>query len=195
MASALKIVTNQVATATNGLADIRPLKSPVEIPSGWAWLWWTLGSVAVVAVVAWLVWYFRRRAQVVPPPPPPEPAHIRARRRLEAALGLLSDPKQFCVEVSDTLRWYLEQRFELRAPERTTEEFLNDLSSTLLLEPAQKARLAAFLQECDLVKFARFEPTEESLRRLHAAALRLVDESSYTMSASPAAAPAGGGHS
>jgi len=56
---------------------------------------------------------------------------------------------------------YLEERFNFRAPERTTEEFLLDLQRTSLLtvgtegEPRRR-----FSSECDLVKFARFEPNE-----------------------------------
>jgi hypothetical protein len=73
----------------------------------------------------------------------------------------------------------LEECFRLRAPERTTEEFLNDLSRTTLLTDKQKNSLAEFLQECDLVKFAKFEPPEDALRRLQACALRLVDETAY----------------
>jgi hypothetical protein len=95
---------------------------------------------------------------------------------LEQAWRHLSDPRLFCIAVSDALRAYLEERFQLRAPERTTEEFLQDLQTTPLLTVEQKLGLTEFLQRCDLVKFARDEPTESALRELHEAALRLVDE-------------------
>ena len=39
--------------------------------------------------------------------------------------------------------------------------------------------LADFLQRCDLVKFAKFEPTEAALRDLYEVASRLVDETRY----------------
>ena len=78
--------------------------------------------------------------------------------------------------VSDTIRWYLEERFSFRAPERTTEEFLYELQGTDLLTPDQKTSLGEFLQRCDLVKFARYEPGEPELRDLHDSALRLVEE-------------------
>jgi hypothetical protein len=50
------------------------------------------------------------------------------------------------------------------------------LKSTSLLTPDQKSSLGEFLNRCDLVKFARYEPTEPELRDLHASALRLVEE-------------------
>jgi hypothetical protein len=74
------------------------------------------------------------------------------------------------------IRFYLEERFDFRAPERTTEEFLHELRATNLLLPDQKASLGEFLSRCDLVKFARYEPGESELRDLHVSAVRLVDE-------------------
>ena len=78
--------------------------------------------------------------------------------------------------MSDTARQYLEERFEFRAPERTTEEFLHELRRTNLLSADQKNSLSEFLQQCDLVKFAKYEPREPELRELHGSALRLVEE-------------------
>jgi hypothetical protein len=168
------MATNQ--TASLAVAnDIRDIKPPMAIPSGWEWLWWTLGALAVAALLfALWRWWQRRRSQV--PVEPPVPAHIRAKQKLEEALALISQPKQFCILVSDTIRFYLEERFDFRAPERTTEEFLHELKTTDLLIPEQKAKLGEFLESCDLVKFAKYEPVENELRELHGSALRLVEE-------------------
>src|SRR5438477_7733534 len=158
--------------------DIRPIKSPVEIPSDWAWVWWVLGGLILAALAtSVLIWFLRKRVQL--PLVPAIPPHIRARQKLQAALSLLHDPRLFCIEVSSIARIYLEERFTFHAPERTTEEFLLELQSTNLLTPDQKQRLGDFLQSCDLVKFARFEPTEAALRDLHDSALRLVDETQF----------------
>src|SRR5204863_5993889 len=73
-------------------------------------------------------------------------------------------------------RIYLEERFNFHAPERTTEEFLYELRETNLLTATQKESLGGFLQSCDLVKFALYEPGQPELRDLHASALRLVEE-------------------
>jgi len=168
-------LTSALSGATNGLRDIKP---PMEIPTGWEWLWLVLGALVAVAILAGLVTLAiiliarNRRAKI----PPCIPIHIRAKQRLEDALKLVAQPKPFATEVSDTLRWYLEERFDFRAPERTTEEFLHELQSTRLLDTTQKQSLGAFLQGCDLVKFARYEPTEVELGELHRAAYRLVEE-------------------
>ena len=160
------------SVATNTLRDIKP---PVEIPSGWAWAWWVLGALAALALAFW-AWRIWRKKRLQIPPIPIIPPHIRAKQKLAEALALIGQPREFCILVSDTIRLYLEERFDFHAPERTTEEFLYELQGTNLLLPDQKESLSEFLKRCDLVKFARYEPREPELRDLHAAALRLVEE-------------------
>jgi hypothetical protein len=155
--------------------DIRDIKPPVNIPSGWEWLWWTLATLALAAIV-YAVWRYWRKREAEIPVVPPVPAHLRAKQKLQEALALIGQAKPFCIAVSDTLRLYLEERFEFHAPERTTEEFLYELQDTHLLKGNQKESLSDFLQRCDLVKFAKYEPREPELRDLHDSALRLVEE-------------------
>ncbi len=175
--SALVVTNSNIAPppGSSPLVDIREIKPPVEIPSGYEWLWWTLGVLAVV-IAAWLLWRWwqKRKAQVAIVPV--VPAHVRARQKLRAALTLIAQPKPFCIAVSDAARAYLEERFNFHAPERTTEEFLRELSATELLAKPQKESLGKFLESCDLVKFAKYTPGEPELRELYGSALRLVDE-------------------
>lgn len=173
------------APAAESVADIRDIKPPVEIPDPWAWVWWTLGVLAVAAV-AFVAWRYWRKKQMAPVPLIVIPPHVRARKLLAEALLFIHDPNQFCTAVSGTIRLYLEERFTLHAPERTTEEFVVELSSSPHLTAEQKLSLAPFLESCDLVKFARFEPTETALRQLHDSALRLVDETQFVETAAPA---------
>ena len=165
-------MTNNLAAPVN---DIRDIKPPLEISDGLAWLWWTLGALVVVTVLL-LAWRHFLKSVTEASLPPPVPAHVRAKQRLAEALALLSQPKPFCILVSDTVRFYLEERFRFRAPERTTEEFLRELSNTNLLAGEQKESLGRFLESCDLVKFAKYEPGENELHELHSSAVRLVEE-------------------
>ena len=168
------MATNQTASLP-AVNDIRDIKPPVDIPNGWEWLWWTLGVLAIAAILfALWKWWQKRRLQI--PMEPPVPAHVRAKQMLEKALELIAQPKPFCILVSDTIRGYLEERFDFHAPERTTEEFLHELRGTDLLSAEQKEKLGEFLGCCDLVKFAKYEPVENELRGLHGSALRLVEE-------------------
>ncbi len=169
--------TNAVAATNDALRDIR---GPVALPPELLWLWVAVGA-ALGGLLMLLIWnkWFRHapRAPAVPPVPP----HQRAKHRLAEALALLTQPKPFCIAVSDALRLYLEERFDFRAPERTTEEFLADLQRTELLNGSQKDFLTDFLTRCDLVKFAKHEPSETELRNLHSAALGLVEETAYEL--------------
>ncbi len=168
-------MTNASSTATNAADTLRDIKPPVSIPNPWLWIWIGVALLVVAAIIAGLIFYFTRRRSRVPAVPP-LPAHIRAKQKLQQALALLAEPKPFCTLVADTIRFYLEERFSFRAPERTTEEFLYELQNTNMLLPDQKESLGEFLKQCDLVKFARYEPREVELRGLHDSALRLVDE-------------------
>src|SRR4051812_29581899 len=125
--------TNTVAS-TN---DIRPIKPPVFVPNPWSWVFWTAGILLALSVIATgiIIWLAMRNRRDIAVPVPP---HVRARQRLEAALQLIGDPRAFCIAVSDAVRAYLEERFSLRAPERTTEEFLRDLQKTSALTQQQK---------------------------------------------------------
>ena len=148
------------------------------VPNPWTWVFWTAGILLALALIATalIVWLAKQKRRAIVPPVPP---HVRARQKIDAALLLIGDPRAFCIAVSDAVRVYLEERFNLRAPERTTEEFLRDLQKTSALTTQQKESLGAFLEQCDLVKFARFEPPESLLRELHESALRLVHETQY----------------
>ena len=166
------LLSRLAGSGTNELRDIRP---PVEIPNGWLWALWFAGALIVLALL-YLTWRYLKKRQIEAAIVPPIPPHVVAKQKLQDALALIGQPREFCILVSDTVRWYLEKRFDFHAPERTTEEFLHELKATDRLTPDRKSSLGEFLQRCDLVKFARYEPREPELRGLHASALRLVEE-------------------
>jgi hypothetical protein len=171
------IVPAQSPAATNAVPPafrdaIKPL---IAIPNGWLWFFWIAGILALAAA-GWLLWRYWRKKMATIRMSPPVPPHVRARRMLDHALSLISEPKPFSIAVSGAIRVYLEERFQFHAPDRTTEEFLYELQESHLLTPEQKQSLADFLASCDLIKFAKYEPTETELRALHSSALRLVNE-------------------
>ncbi len=157
---------------------------PVEIPDPWRRVW-IGGLVAVVAgLAAWAWWRWQRRPVTVPMVEPPDPVAV-ARARIEAARVHLEDPRAYVAAVSDAVRRYLEDRFGLRAPEQTTEEFLEGLNRRPLLDVRHQGLLSGFLEQCDLVKFAGWRPGSGELGGLESAANRFVDETAPTASAGP----------
>ena len=74
------------------------------------------------------------------------------------------------VELSAIVRAYVEQRYRIRAPELTTEEFLQVAVAAAGMADAQRALLVEFLERCDRVKFAGYRPdADESIATLKAA--------------------------
>lgn len=73
--------------------------------------------------------------------------------------------KEFYEKLSFCLRQYIENRFRLRAPEQTTEEFLEELRKSDFLKPEYKQELKRFLEHCDLVKFAKYSPDNDQINQ------------------------------
>ena len=177
-------------TAELAIKEIAP---PVELPRpSRRWLYLSIaGGVFLVGVVAAVVLWCKRRAIV-------EaiircPAHEVAYDQLEALLaedlvkeGLV---KPFYLRLSHILRHYIENRFGLHAPERTTEEFLAELRSADVLPAAHKDLLREFLEHCDLVKFAEHDPTNDQIQRTFDTCKRFIAETQVeekTVEATPA---------
>jgi hypothetical protein len=74
------------------------------------------------------------------------------------------------VQLSSIVRRYLEMRYEIRAPELTTEEFLQVATARPELRSEHRGLLTQFLERCDRVKFAGYRPdADESIATLAAA--------------------------
>ncbi len=195
--SPLEIEVVSVLDPAEENPDIRGLKDPVGLPRSYLWLLYLGLAVLAAAGAGWLIYRkFFRREKKEPPPPPPRPAAEIALEELErirsADLPGRGLVKEYYSRVSDTVRRYLENRFRLRAPERTTEEFLQEMATTSHLTGDQQDLVAAFLEESDLVKFARYGPTEKEIAALFAAAIRLVEETRERAPGTPRPEPEGG---
>jgi hypothetical protein len=150
-----------------------PFPSPFR---GWWWL-----AAGVLALAAG-VWWWRAR----PSRPQAEatlavavPPHVRAMRALERLRGASrttrADVDRWYVDLSQVLRVYVEERFGVRAPERTTEEFLREIETGDGLLQRHREALAGFLSQCDLVKFAGHAPGEADHQVAWSAAAAFVE--------------------
>jgi len=157
------------------LRDIHQAKSPMP------WLLLAIAAIVVVAILlAVTIAFLVKKPSSDPTPPPPPPPHelaIAALIRLKGS-GLIEKRafEPFYVKVSDILRSYIERRFGLDAPDMTTEEFMHEAGRSHILSPDQQNLVHQFLEECDLVKFARLEPAEETMHRVLESAQHFVEE-------------------
>lgn len=148
-----------------------------------------LGLVALAAVaVALLALFWRRRAQrpaLVRETPPHERA-LQALAELRARGWIGTEHVEpFYVELSAIVRRYLEDRFRLRAPEQTTEEFIRAATTSRLLSVEHQQLVVAFLLQSDLVKFARHHPAAADMEAALVAAEQLVRETAPLPAATP----------
>ncbi len=135
-----------------------------------------LGLAAAGAGAATIVVARRRsarlrvRAAIVPP----HEAALRALRELAAGDLPEHDLLAFHHAVAAVVRTFLEQRFGVRAPERTTEELMLILAEAQWLDDFQRRSLHTFLTCCDQVKFAGARPDAGVSRALIDTAGELV---------------------
>src|SRR5437762_3995033 len=96
------VISKSASALGYGTNDLRDIKPPVEIPSGWAWVLWVLGAIAAAALLYW-AWRYWQRRRMQEPIIPMIPAHLRAKQKLQEALSLIGQPREFCIVVSDTV--------------------------------------------------------------------------------------------
>lgn len=150
---------------------------------------WGIVGVAVGGAIAWLIYQWRKRPKPAPPPVPARPPWQVALERLDEVrhAGLLETKRfgEFFDRVNDAVREYLGARFGFDGLESTTRETLAALRripNFALPLP----EVAAFLQDCDLVKFADVTPTLEECERALVDAEKVVRT---TMMPAPQAGP------
>jgi hypothetical protein len=147
-------------------ADIKPLVE-VRFERHYLWLWIGLVVLALLVLTIFVVRRYRRKDQEVVRRY--KSAHRLAFERMDElekrkllTQGLF---KPFYEEISSILRWYIEDRFEVKAPEQTTEEFLREAQDSSVLNEAHTEKLQRVLEHCDQVKFARYKPEAEEVER------------------------------
>jgi hypothetical protein len=151
------------------LADIRP---PYFYLHSWFWLWAALAIALVLAILLTLLILFWPRRQLSA-----KSAYEQTLEKLEKARALLreDEPMPYAVLVSETIRSYLGQRFQSPSTRRTTDEFLRTMEADPTSHLAEhRDLLRGFLQSCDLVKFARYQPTTAELEQVHQSAFDFV---------------------
>ncbi|MHC4991211.1 MAG: hypothetical protein ACYTGC_09545, partial [Planctomycetota bacterium] len=108
------------------------------------------------------------------------PPHVWAMQelaRLETSgLAERGEVHAFFVGLTDIVRQYIERRFGLSAPERTTEEFIREMRHDPRLAETHQTLLSRFLQASDLVKFAQHRPAVDECRHALETARHFVQE-------------------
>lgn len=157
---------------TRGLTDIKmPYDAPVTLKEVTPYI---LGAILIGAILFLILYSIKRKKKNKPlfrlPVKPKEPPHIIALRELDRIksekIWQKEKTKQYYSEVTDALRNYIEERYEIPAMEQTTDEILNSFKyrKDLLGEKAYQ-NLGQILSLADLVKFAKYKtlPDDDNL--------------------------------
>ncbi len=178
----IRVMVTSILPADQAELEIREITGPADLPGDYRKALLIAAAIlAVAAALAFLLWRrFRRMKEVAARA---VPAHEKAFALLERLLadGLVEEKRyaEFTARVSDILRSYIEDRFGLRAPERTTEEFLAEAGDGLDVDTEKKSILERFLVHCDLVKFAALKPTAEDVRKTFETCRDFIDATKW----------------
>jgi hypothetical protein len=162
------------------LEDIHGLKPFLFFAPNWKLM--LLTGLAVLAVIAFLVWFGRKRPEPEEVATTEPVARLIPARSVREQLDALKASKliergrikDFHAGLSAIIRGYMGSRFQLPGRRLTTTELLAALERQAL-DPAVFQLIADFLPECDLVKFADARPSAAEMEARLATAYYLVE--------------------
>ena len=168
----VEISVESVLPKGAAITDIKDIKGPIQIPDTEK----KLAFAALVLVIISLLILAYRKIKNRKPIRLPHETALEELQALKAAFLHFGDIKSYYVGISDSVRRYVERAFSLRAPEMTTEEFLDSLRSSNSLSQEQKSLLRDFMGSCDLVKFAKYEATKSEADLVFTTAAKFIEE-------------------
>lgn len=169
----LRVAVASVLPKGEMVKDIKDIKGPIRFYE----INWILVLIffSVIAIVILLVRAYRNRKNRRPSKLPHEIA-LQELETIRVLLERTGDIKEYYIRISDCVRRYIETAFRLKAPEMTTEEFLNSLKESGALSQEQKNLLKEFLNACDMVKFAKYNPSRNEVQSVFTTAKNFVEE-------------------
>jgi len=132
-----------------------------------------VGTLVALSIVAATAWFIIRSQKKQTPIQSPREQTLEMLDRMQNEIEELS-PYQFSIRVSDILRQYATEQYNLPVTRQTSIEFLNLIKTASPFSEDEKMLLEDFLNRCDLIKFARYEATTADSRLLLEEATRFV---------------------
>jgi hypothetical protein len=155
------------------VADIHEIAPPVDYSLVPPWVIY-FGIFLGLVVAGLIAWWIRKRSLRPKPAQSPRARALQELNRVRSEMETLT-PYHFSIRVSDILRRYVTEQYELPVTRQTSVEFLNALAKASPFSEDDRALLGDFLNRCDLIKFARYDATIEDSRLLLEEATRFVE--------------------
>jgi hypothetical protein len=154
------------------VADIHEIAPPVDYSLVPPWVIFG-GSFLALAVLGLIGWWIRKRSRRPKPEQSPRDRTLQELNRIGGEMETLT-PYQFSIRVSDILRRYVTEQYQLPVTRQTSVEFLSTLAKASPFSEDERSLLEDFLNRCDLIKFARYDATIDDSRLLLEEATRFV---------------------
>lgn len=174
----MDVRTIPVDTVTFVPHDIKgQIRYPVTVAEILPWAGLGIGSIALVAAIVLLVRRLvrRRRGEDAAHR---DPAYIVALRELDKYRSdkywAPEKQKLFYSGITDALKFYMDDRFGVDAPEMTTAELFDALKGEKDIPEDMYAEMKDLFERADFVKFAKFTAPDEDNARALPAAVRFV---------------------
>jgi len=148
---------------------------------------WRMGLIAgvVAGVLAGAYAAYRLIRHRRSRPAPPILPEIWALAALTELAGMdwfeRAGVREYYYRLTEIVRRYIERQFGLAAPEMTTQEFLSTLARNRSALPYDTERLRAFLEACDIVKYAAYRPLPDDAEEAMRAARAFVNATAVTV--------------
>jgi hypothetical protein len=155
------------------VADIHEIAPPVDYSLVPPWVIYSCIFLGLV-LVGLIVWWIRKRSRRPKPQQSPRDRALQELNRMRAEMETAT-PYQFSISISDILRRYVTEQYQLPVTRQTSVEFLSRLAQASPFSEDEKLLLEDFLNRCDLIKFARYDATIEDSRLLLEEASRFVE--------------------
>ena len=175
----LYVNTVPIDTATYVIKDIKgQIKYPVTFRELLPWICLVLLIAALVYLICRIVKARRNNTTLFSKPVQKDPPHIVALRNLEKIrkqkLWQNNKQKQFYTDVTDTLRTYIAERFDIVTMERPSTEMLDELK-TKDVSAGDFDKISQLFSRADLVKFAKYEASADENEDAIPAAVQFVN--------------------
>ncbi len=158
----LKVNTIDIDTAK----AIKPIKAPLGAPVSFNEVYpWVLLGLGIIGLIWFLIYYLKKRRKKEPiflsKPKPKLPPHVVALNGLEELkhkkLWQNGKFKEYYTGMTDLIRQYIEDRFDVQAVEMTTDEIMSGLKRKEVNKDVFD-KLFQTLKLADMVKFAKEKP-------------------------------------
>jgi len=174
---------------TSQIFKIADIKAPIKTPMTFKEFFMRFGLYVLIGIglilLFFLIRFFIKKKREGELPvfiktEPKIPPHVKAFERIENLkkneLHKKENLKPFYSELSDIIRLYIEERFQIPALESVTSEIIENFNTTEFAEKGTKNKLRELLSLSDTVKFAKNKPADHENEIMIEYALSFVSD-------------------